>query len=213
VDLDAPVPLLLRGAARWASLSGRWAVLSTVGSAGTTRTVGETLAAAREPETGALRPEPLGAMCPGSAHVDRASRLIGVAFPPDAGVSALRLVRRYADGASELLDVSSTLLPATGLALFAAPATTHGTWAEGYYDVEIALSPGLPLYLPLCIGRDAGSAFLFRVDPRSAVAPGARAVEAAAPPGRSDSGSAYVGPGGVMASGAMVPPAGTMLAP
>jgi hypothetical protein len=223
-DPAAPVPLLLRGAAGWASRSGHWAVLSTVGSAGTTRTVGETLAAARDPETAALRPERLGAMCPGSAHIDRASRLIGVAFPPDAGVSALRLVRRYAGGASELLDVPSTLLPGTGLGLFAAPAAAHGTWAEGYYDVVIALSPGLPLYLPLCIGRDAGSAFLFRVDPRSAVAPGARAAAAAAAaatavrpaparPAPSASGSAYVGPGGVMAGGAMVAPVGTMLAP
>ena len=180
--------------------------------------MGETLASAREPETAAMRPADLGAMCPGSAHVDQASRLIGVAFPPDAGVSALRLVRRYADGSSRLLDVASTLLPATGLALFAAPSATHGTWAEGYYDIEIALSPGLPQFMPLCIGRDAGSTYLFRVDPRSGIAPGARAATAAREEAtgviaasavatvsaRTD--AAYAGPGGVMASGAMLKP-------
>jgi hypothetical protein len=171
VDPSGPVPLLLAGVGRWAGEAGRWSVLSTVGSAGTNRTVGDTLASPRDPQDVPMRPERLDEMCPGSAHVDRASPLIGVGFPTDARVSGLRLLRRYAGGGSGPIEVPSVLLPAMGLALFAAPPETHGTWREGYYDIQIALSPGPPRYLPLCIGRDAGSAFLFRVDPSAAVEP------------------------------------------
>ena len=144
---DAPVPLLLTGAGRWAGVAGHWAVLSTVGAAGSNCTVGETLASAREPEVEAMRPADLGAMCPGSAHVDQASRLIGVAFPPDAGVSALRLVRRFADGSSRLLDVTSALSSgnrARALRCAAGDARHLGRGLLRHRDRPLARSAALP---------------------------------------------------------------------